>query len=364
MKARVAWIGGGLAVIGFAVLLGITFHSIRSTAEADFLRELQAANRRDQSAKGSAQAAPNFKPIQRQAAKPIVDGPNVVSAGESSALVADGDSVIGIVVDGEARAYPINMMAKPQHELLNDTLGGRQIAVTWCGLCESGIVFDRRLDDQTLSFFLPGSVWEGNMLMADSKTKSLWSQALGKAMEGPYKGRKLTVLPSTVTDWGAWKSTHPETTLLGLSKISNEYVQNFSYDATKTGPDQFMLVLNLDSGARGWPLKSLTADVAINDAIGDTPVVVLYDDRHFTAFVYYRRLEDQALEFRHEDGKIVDAQTHSVWDAATGQATEGPLQGRQLERAPGFMILRDKWLNLHPDTSLWTPENPEHQAAS
>jgi hypothetical protein len=256
------------------------------------------------------------------------------------------------------------MMAAPKQELLNDTLGGDEIAVTWCGLCEIGVVYDRRVEDRTLSFFLPGSVWRENMVMEDSETKSQWSQALGKAMKGPLTDRKLTIVPSVVTDWASWKKSHPETTLLDLPLMADEYVQDFSYDATKTGPDQFLLVMDLGGETRAWPLQSLTGEDAVNDSVGGDAVVVLFDDQHFTTDVYFRKVGEQTLEFRRESGRIVDEQTGSVWDAATGKATEGPLVGQHLSRAPGFLILRDKWLNLHPETSVWTAAVPANHVAS
>jgi hypothetical protein len=288
----------------------------------------------------------------------------VIPAADATDQVLDDDSVIGVVVGGEARAYPVNMMAGPKQELLNDTLGGREIAVTWCGLCEIGVVFDRRVEDRSLSFFLPGSIWRENMVMEDSETKSQWSQAIGRAMKGPLKDRQLTIVPSVVTNWASWKTSHPETTLLDLPLLADEYVQRFSYDSSKTGPDQFMLVLEREGRTRAWPLESLTGQTALNDTVGDDAVLVLFDDRNFTANVYYRKLGDRDLQFHRQSGKIIDEQTGSVWDSATGTAMEGPLQGRQLSRAPGFVILSKKWLNLRPETSVWGPPGPAKDTTS
>jgi hypothetical protein len=374
MKSQMVLVCGGLAVLALAALSGSGITSNRSAAEEELIQTLKdEAHRKQENARNllalenaleAAKTGPGFQPIRLMGPTSPLVQPKVIAAADAKDQVRDGDSVIGVVVRGEARAYPINMLAAPKQELLNDTLGGDEIAVTWCGLCEVGVVYDRRVEDRTLSFFLPGSVWRENMVMEDSETNTQWSQALGKAMKGPLTDRKLTIVPSVVTDWASWETSHPETTLLDLPLMAVEYVQDFSYDATKTGPDQFLLVMDLGGETRGWPLQSLTGEEAINDAVGGDAVVVLFNEQHFTTDVYFRKVGARTLEFRRESGRIVDEQTGSVWDAATGKATEGPLVGQHLSRAPGFLILRDKWLNLHPETSVWTPAVPSHHVAS
>jgi hypothetical protein len=374
MKSQMVLVCGCLAVLALAALSGSAIPARPSAKELELTRILQEeAHRKQENARNllameqaleAAKTGPGFQPIRLMGRTSPIVRPKVIPAAEAKDQVLDGDSVIGVVVGGEARAYPINMMASPKQELLNDTLGGDEIAVTWCGMCEIGIVFDRRVDDRTLSFFLPGSIWRENMVMEDSETKSQWSQALGKAMQGPLADHKLKVVPSVVTDWASWKKSHPETTLLDLPLMADEYVQDYSYDATKTGPDQFLLVMELGGETRAWPLESLTGEFAINDAVGGDSVLVLFDNQNFTADLYFRKLGERNLKFRCESGKIVDEETGSVWDAATGQAMEGPLLGQHLSRAPGFLILREKWLNLRPETSVWTPAVPTNHVAS
>jgi Protein of unknown function (DUF3179) len=95
---------------------------------------------------------------------PLVDVP-IASAADASAEVLDDDHIVGVEIDGEARAYPISMLSRPDRHVLNDTLGGRPIAVTWGGLCQSPIVYDRRVDGRTLVFFVPGGVFGQNMAL-------------------------------------------------------------------------------------------------------------------------------------------------------------------------------------------------------
>ena len=77
--------------------------------------------------------------------------------------VLDEYYVVGVELDGESRAYPINMLSRPDHHVVNDVLGGQPIAVTWCGLCQSPLVCERRVDGQTLTFFVSGELYGENI---------------------------------------------------------------------------------------------------------------------------------------------------------------------------------------------------------
>lgn len=127
------------------------------------------------------------------------------------------DRVIGVVFNGEARAYPVWVLTP--HEVCNDTLGGRPIAVTYNPLCDAAAVFDRRVDDQELQFAASGIVYNSNLVMRDSRDsaeqESLWSQLQFRAIAGPAAAarRTLDVLPSTLTSWESWLAAYPLTTI-------------------------------------------------------------------------------------------------------------------------------------------------------
>ena len=133
------------------------------------------------------------------------------------------DRVIGVEVNGECRAYPISVMYV--HEIINDTLGGMPIAVTYNWLCDSICVFERRLEDRTLTFGASGLVYNSNMLMYDrhgddvSQSRqrpesSLWLQLDGRAISGPAAGTKLTRIPAERMTWAQWIELHAQTTVL------------------------------------------------------------------------------------------------------------------------------------------------------
>ncbi len=138
------------------------------------------------------------------------------------------DRVVGIELDGEARAYPLSVLNV--HEVIHDTLGGRPIAVTYHWPCDSVMVFERSLDGKELWFGVSGLVYNGNMLLYDRASPeagavtgpsrndgsaSLWSQLLGRAISGPAVGRSLVTVPAVLVSWEQWLSDHPDTTVVG-----------------------------------------------------------------------------------------------------------------------------------------------------
>ena len=130
--------------------------------------------------------------------------------------LVDADRVIGIVIGDEARAYPLRVLN--WHEIANDTLSGRPIAVTYNPLADSAVVFDRRLGDEVVSFGHSGLLYNSNLLLydrrPDPKASTLWSQLLAKGIAGPDAGQALGVLPASVCRWGNWREAHPETTVI------------------------------------------------------------------------------------------------------------------------------------------------------
>lgn len=147
-------------------------------------------------------------------------GSGVVPLNESrrGKYIVTSDRVVGVVLGGEARAYPVRLLN--WHEVINDTLGGIPIAVTYHPLCDSVVVFDRRVGDEVLEFGVSGLLFNSNQLLFDRRTdpaeESLWSQLLGRAVTGPaaLAGRTLDVLPSSVARWDRWLALYPETTVI------------------------------------------------------------------------------------------------------------------------------------------------------
>lgn len=142
---------------------------------------------------------------------PSIDQPVFVSASAASFLRAD-DAVLGLVHNGVARAYPIRILN--WHEVVNDLFGDDPAVITFCPLCGTGVAFDSRVDGRALSFGVSGLLYNGDVLLYDRQTQSLWSQLLGQAISGPLKGRRLTMLALTHTTWADWRKSHARTQIL------------------------------------------------------------------------------------------------------------------------------------------------------
>jgi len=147
-------------------------------------------------------------------------GSGVVPLNESrrGKYIVTTDRIVGVVLGGEARAYPVRLLN--WHEVINDTLGGIPIAVTYHPLCDSVVVFDRRIGDEVLEFGISGLLFNSNQLLFDRRDdpaeESLWSQLLARAVAGPAAQDRLTldILPSSVARWDRWLELYPETTVI------------------------------------------------------------------------------------------------------------------------------------------------------
>jgi hypothetical protein len=137
---------------------------------------------------------------------PSIDEPTFVPIAEA-ALPAN-EPVIGLAIEGDARAYPLRILI--WHEIVNDVVGGVPVAVTFCPLCNTGIVFDRRLDGRVLEFGTTGKLRNSDLVMYDRTTESWWQQFLGEAIVGELTGRQLVMLPSRLESFASFKARAPE----------------------------------------------------------------------------------------------------------------------------------------------------------
>lgn len=146
---------------------------------------------------------------------PLLRYPKVLAAAEARYL-RDGNLVFGVVVNGEARAYPKRVLA--WHEMAIDTLGGVEITVVYCTLCGTVIPYDSVVGGRRRGFGTSGLLYRSNKLMFDEDTMSLWSTLEGKPVVGPLvdTGLQMTSHAAVTTTWGEWRAEHPGTTVLSL----------------------------------------------------------------------------------------------------------------------------------------------------
>jgi Protein of unknown function (DUF3179) len=147
------------------------------------------------------------------------------------------EPVIELVIRGQARAYPLQILV--WHEIVNDTVGGIPVAVTFCPLCNTAIAFDRRVGGRTLTFGTTGDLRNSDLVMYDRQTQSWWQQFGGEGVVGDYAGTNLSVLPARIVSWHAFRTAHPGGLVLSRATgYSRPYGQNpyVGYDDVSTPP--------------------------------------------------------------------------------------------------------------------------------
>jgi len=280
---------------------------------------------------------------------------------------ADNEFVVGVEINGDARAYPIRLMS--QHELVNDNIGGQPVLISWCPLCFSAIVYDRLLERE-MTFGVSGYLYFDNLVMYDHQTNTLWSQLLGQGIKGAMRHEQLQGLPSMITTWAEWKQLHPDTRVLSAVQLGenpevvdpyNNYYQNgvagITGQAVEDGrlsPKTLVIGLTAGKITRAYPLEQLRESALLNDTLGNTPLLLLYDEAAKTAVVYQR---DEGQVFVLENGRLQDTATGSTWDAKTGTAVDGELRDQQLTRVSAPLVYWFAWSTLHQGSSIFPTQD-------
>ncbi len=137
---------------------------------------------------------------------PSIDNPKFVNLSKVTDF-GGTEPVIGLEINGDARAYPLGILI--WHEIVNDVVGGTPVAVTYCPLCNSAVVFDRRFEGKVLDFGTTGKLRNSDMVMYDRQTESWWQQFVGKAIVGEYNGKELKGIPARLESFDNFKARYP-----------------------------------------------------------------------------------------------------------------------------------------------------------
>lgn len=297
--------------------------------------------------------------------------------------LSDRSPVIALEIDGEARAYPQAILM--WHEIANDVIGDVPVAVTFCPLCNSSITFDRRIENDVLDFGVSGLLRHSDMVMYDRQTESWWQQLTGEGLAGDYSGVLLDIVPSQVISFGSFAERHPDGLVLsrdtgynrryGINPYTNydsnpgqPFLFRGEPDARLPSPVDHVLAANVDDTAVAYPFSILRQEKAVNDMIGEVPVVVFFQSGVAsalgdsvidnaadlgTAGLYVSMVDGATLSFTaSDDGTFRDAQTGTTWNAF-GEAIAGELQGTTLEWINAFPHFWFAWAAFHPETDVY-----------
>jgi len=303
--------------------------------------------------------------------EPVYGGPGALP------WLRDDSLVIGYEGGGETFAYPINILN--YHEIVNDNIGGEPVLITYCPLCFSGVVFNRIVDGDSLTFGNISALYQSDLVMYDHQTGSFWFQVAGEAVVGPLTGSRLTPLPSATMPWGDWLRLHPETKLLkGTGQSENAFAAGTYANGFGTGyqdrinnekfvfpvdrdllddrlsAGEIVLTVEVAGGQTDYALGDI-GDEAVNDEIGGEPVAVFTRSGGLSVGAFSRRAGNCILTFDHDGaGVFVDREMGTLWDFS-GRAKEGPLAGSGLER---LSIRRSLWFAVaisFPGIKIYSP---------
>jgi hypothetical protein len=290
------------------------------------------------------------------------DSPSFESADE--AKVDSEDKVLAVRVGQEARAYPIRTMG--YHHIVNDTVGGVPIAVTYCTLCHTGLVWSRVVDGQLLHFRLAG-INNGNALLRDEQTSSIWQQSTGEAIFGPLKGQQLKLVRSNELTFALWKSEEPHGLVLKSDPpYAAEYdPKDWEKHVVKTttvvdtrrsgiGPHQLMLGVTVAGQSKAYPIEAILAAKLIQDRVGGLPLIVVVGPDGASIRVFEGTLDNRPLTFARGPGDqgMSDIDTASAWNFQ-GCAVEGKLTGRCLVEIDAHKDYWFDWMNHHPESAVF-----------
>lgn len=312
---------------------------------------------------------------------PAVDHPTFESVAAAEERLAKQSPVIFFAHGSVTRAYPLEILI--WHEIVNDVVDGLPVAVTFCPLCNASIVFDRQVGDQTLDFGTTGKLRKSDLIMYDRQSESWWQQALGEAIVGKFTSARLNFLASQVMSFGDFAAEFPNGEVMASpTEFGRSYGQNpyTGYDSTarpflydgeldaRLPATERVVGTKLGDAARAYPFTTLAKQGVVNDELAATPLVIFFKEGVSSALdtaridqgrdvgstaVFDRRLDNQVLTFAAlENGSFRDTETGSTWNII-GEATDGPLAGKQLTRMVAFDHFWFAWHAFFPQTEIF-----------
>ncbi|MDA0334936.1 MAG: DUF3179 domain-containing (seleno)protein [bacterium] len=321
---------------------------------------------------------------------PAMTNPEFVSLEVASSWVRDTDLVVGVVRNGEAKAYPENLGW--WHEIVNDRIGGEFITVTLCPLTGTPQVFHATADNGSqIEFGVSGLLINSNLVMYDRRdNETLYPQMVYTGINGRFKGEQLELLPAIETTFAMWKKMYPESQVAqfgtGLERYSQQQSRKYQsadrfasypYGDYRTNDGYFIAPVTtgrpdlstyfakevitgicLGDELRAYPFADMAPAAVINDTLGGHELLVLFDLESRTSIPYSRVVDGQSLTFYQVQAEgdlpveFRDVETGSRWDML-GVAVDGALAGSRLEQLPSYNSMWFAWSTYWPESTIW-----------
>jgi hypothetical protein len=277
---------------------------------------------------------------------------------------ADTVLVIGVAINGEAKAFPIQIIG--YHHQVRDTIGHTPAIITYCTVCRTGRVFSQVVNGKPETFRLVG-MDHFNAMFEDATTKSWWQQATGVAIAGPLKGQSLTEIPSQQLSLAAWLRLYPSSVVLQPDSLyKKQYKDLAGYnkgtikghlekrDSASWQFKSWVIGVVNPPAVKAYDWNDLVKKEIIEDSLAGLPIVIALENDSTSFHVWSRRVNGLTLHFEKNKSQnsLADTNTHSAW-SMNGTCTEGVLKGSQLKTMQAYQEFWHSWKNFHPATSTY-----------
>lgn len=288
---------------------------------------------------------------------PSIDNPKFESAAEADKWLNDNDLVLGLSFNGVVKTYPHRILN--WHEIVNDFAGDIPIAVTYCPLCRTGIVYERVISGEIVEFGISGKLYKSDLVMYDRKTDTYWSQVLGQGIKGELAGMKLKAIPVDTVRWKDWKAQHPDTLVLSRDTGFPTYLATGRYDTldlygtdrpgfsgigvtftdTRLPSNSIVYGIVINGKAKAYEEQAIKSAVVINDNVGGQKILVMWDKSLDTG-----RIHHSPGDFSIQNETLIDS-SGKIWTAEE--------LDKILARVDSFPHFWFAWAAFYPDTELY-----------
>jgi len=302
---------------------------------------------------------------------PPIDNPPALPA--KSAILPDETQVLGILLDGQAHAWPMGILTP--HHIINESIHSRPVTAAYCPACRSGYIFDPVVEGQRLTFE-PVSVHRRNMIMRDRETGTIWQHETGKALMGKYRGKTLEILGGELSNWRAWRTEHPETTICALPKgyrhpspLGPVFERLLDHGPEHMvgpglfGMDQrleqhaFIAGIVIDEIATAYPMNILHSRLIIHDQVVKHPIVIFYDAPSDRVRCFSMDALPQGTNLEIHDNRLHDPGTGQAWDLS-GKAVVGTKTALVPVRVQRQWWLA--WSEYHPGSQVYAASSSKN----
>lgn len=335
-------------------------------------------------------ALSDFKALLPRDYFPVIYFPTFIDKTTGSQVYLAKEPVIAIEIEGTARAYPLKVLT--YHEMANDRINTHEFLVTYCPLCNSGVVFNRKIQienkKEVAEFGVSGMLRKSGMVMWDNITESWWQQLTGEALVGTQTGNQLDFYPSQVISVEEFFQTYPEGEILSnvmeqslgdstyainpyknYDDISTQTTRFIDWELDKRIPVMERILDVTPDGKKHkiYPFSILQKRKVINDTFGEMQVVVFYSSGALSvlsntdisqakdigmATAFSPIIDGKTHTFKAFENNFMDTETQSIW-TITGECIDGPLKGKQLFKLVHGNHFAFAFLTFYPESEIY-----------